>query len=154
MYKKKTSLKLTIVEVSNITGHLMLCKAKANMKLFHAVRLGLVWVEQSRAEIYDSWSEVTQPDTSVCLCRLLLFPLGIPADLHLRQLDVADDIGVWKNKDRKEMIFFFFVREEFFHQCSIFYEDELGFETFQKKNTNLTELHFSLMNMFMQKIGN
>lgn len=38
---------------------------------------------------------------SKCLCRLFLFPLGIPANLHLCQLDVADDIGVWKTKTGK-----------------------------------------------------
>lgn len=35
------------------------------------------------------------------LCRLFLFPLGAPADLHLCQLDVADGIGVWKTKTGK-----------------------------------------------------
>lgn len=38
---------------------------------------------------------------SQCLCRLFLFPLGIPANLHLCQLDVADGIGVWKTKTGK-----------------------------------------------------
>lgn len=38
---------------------------------------------------------------SECLCRLFLVPLGIPANLHLCQLDVADDIGVWKTKTGK-----------------------------------------------------
>lgn len=36
-----------------------------------------------------------------CLCRLFLVPLGIPANLHLCQLDVADDIGVCKTKTGK-----------------------------------------------------
>lgn len=38
---------------------------------------------------------------SKCLCRLFLVPLGIPANLHLCQLDVADDISVWKTKTGK-----------------------------------------------------
>lgn len=35
------------------------------------------------------------------LCCNFLVPLGIPANLHLCQLDVADDISVWKTKTGK-----------------------------------------------------
>lgn len=42
------------------------------------------------------------PDSKY-LCRLLLVPLGISANLHLCQLDVADDIGVWKTKTGRDL---------------------------------------------------
>lgn len=49
------------------------------------------------------------------LCRLFLFPLGIPADLHLCQLDVPDDIGVWETNTGKDLPP---VRQEMEHQCA------------------------------------
>lgn len=38
---------------------------------------------------------------SECLCGLFLLPLGISPNLHLCQLNIADDIGVWKTKAGK-----------------------------------------------------
>lgn len=47
-----------------------------------------------------------------CLCRLFLVPLGIPANLHLCQLDVADDISVWKTKTGRKRLIYFLLRQE------------------------------------------
>lgn len=39
--------------------------------------------------------------TPRALCGFFLVPLGIPANLHLCQLDIADGIGVWRAKIAK-----------------------------------------------------
>ena len=93
--------KHTTMKFNHITGNRMLCMVKANKYGFTprppeswCVRSGwhTVGLERTAAE---------ESSHSQCLCRLFLFPLGIPANLHLCQLDVADGIGVWKTKTGK-----------------------------------------------------
>lgn len=89
----------------------MLCKAKANKycvtprpQTSRCVRSG--WHTAGlKFMIGDKSSD------SECLCGLFLVPLGIPANLHLCQLDVADDIGVWKTKTGKRLIYFLLGQE-------------------------------------------
>lgn len=99
--KKKASNRL--IKFNHMTGHWVLCKAKAyKYRITPNSRTGrALW--SGRHALWGGWHlwKVETSSHSERLCGLFLVPLGIPADLHLCQLDVADDISVWKTEAGK-----------------------------------------------------
>lgn len=90
-----------MIKFNHITGNRMLCKAKANKYRFTPRPLDSWCVRSGWHTVGLKLMTGEKSSDSECLCRLFLVPLGIPANLHLCQLDVADDVGVWKTKTGK-----------------------------------------------------